>query len=180
MKITYHFDEGNFDIDMSPYLQQTIEEFGEEMVEASTPARADLFFVDESKPLVDEKRRRLFYRLACRLICCTCRGRKDIQPAISFLSKRYLVCNEHDYGKLRRVVHYVHSTKDLKAVIGIKDISTLITFVDASYAVHMNMRSHTGAAMTFGIGVFSSDSKMQKLNTKSSTDAEMGPIPNCA
>ena len=43
MKITCHFDEGNFDIDMSPYLQQTIEEFGEEMVKASTPSRADLF-----------------------------------------------------------------------------------------------------------------------------------------
>ena len=71
------------------------------------------------------------------------------------------------------MVHYIHSTKDLKTVIGIEDISKLITFVDASYAVHMNMRSHTGAAMTFGIGVFSSDSKMQKLNTKSSTDAEI-------
>ena len=35
------------------------------------------------------------------------------------------------------------------------------------------MRSHTGAAISFGIGVFGSESKMQKLNTKSSTEAEL-------
>jgi len=132
------------------------------------PARADLFYVDESQPLVDEKRQQLFHRLVYRLIYCTCRGQKDLQIAISFLSKRHLVCNEHDYGKLRY----------LKAVISISDIERLITFVDVSYAVHMNMRSHMGVAMIFGISVFSSDSKMQKLNTKSSTDAEIMAVSN--
>jgi len=56
MKITYYFDKGNFDIDMSSYLQQTVEEFGEEILEVSMPTWADLFFIDESKSLVDEKK----------------------------------------------------------------------------------------------------------------------------
>ena len=108
-----------------------------------------------------------------RLIYCTCRGHKDLQTAISFLSKRHLVCNEYDCRKLYWIIHYIHSMKNLKAVIGIEDIDRLITFMDASYIVYMNMRSHTGAGMTFRIGVFSSDSKMQKLNTKSSTNVEI-------
>ena len=108
-----------------------------------------------------------------RLIYYTCIGDKDLKIAISFLSYRYLVCNEYDYGKLYQIIYYIHSTKNLKAVISIENIGRLIIFVDASYMVHMNMRSDTVAAMTFGIGVFLSDSKMQKLNTKSSTDKEI-------
>ena len=53
MKITYYFDDGTFGIDVSPYLKQTVEDFAEDMIEASTPTRADLFFIDESTPLVD-------------------------------------------------------------------------------------------------------------------------------
>jgi len=172
MKITYN-DDGTFAINMRPYLEKTTEEFDEELIEASTPARADLFFIDETKPRVDERRRRLFHRLVYRLIYTAIRGRRDLQTVISFLSKRHLECNEHDYAKLRRLIHYIHATKNIECIIGIKNIGLLTTFVDASYAVHMNMRSHSGGAMTFGIGVFSSDSKMQKLNTKSSTDAEI-------
>jgi len=57
-------------------------------------------------------------------------------------------------------VYYIHGTKDLEMVIRIEDIDRLITFIDASYAVHPNMRSHTGAAITFGISIFRSKSKM--------------------
>ena len=145
--ITYYFDDGTFGIDMSPHLKQTIEEFGEDVIAASTPARSDLFFFDESKPLVDERSFKLFHRTVCRLIYCTCRGRKDLQTLISFLSKRRLACNEHDYGKLWRLVHYTHGTMDAEDIIGMKDLGRMVTFVDASCAVHANMRSHTGAAI---------------------------------
>ena len=37
----------------------------------------------------------------------------------------------------------------------------------------MNVRSHTGGTMAFDVGVFSSMSKMQKLNIKSSADSEI-------
>ena len=158
---------------MRPCLQQTIEDFGEDVISASTPARADLFFIDKTKPRVDEQRRKLFHRIVCRLIYCTCRGRKDLQTAISFLSKRHLVRNEHDCGKLCCLVHYAHGALDLEEIIGIDTIGKLVSFIDAPYAVHPNMRSHAGGAVAFGVGAFASESKMQKLNTKSSTDAEM-------
>ena len=46
-------------------------------------------------------------------------------------------------------------------------------WVDASYAVHPNMRSHTGATITLGKGSLFSKSSKQKLNTRSSTEAEL-------
>ena len=46
-------------------------------------------------------------------------------------------------------------------------------WVDASYAVHPNMRGHIGATMTLGKGSIFSLSTKQKLNVKSSTEAEL-------
>ena len=40
---------------MRPYLENTVVEFDEISLEATTPARADFFHVDNSKPLLDEK-----------------------------------------------------------------------------------------------------------------------------
>jgi KUP system potassium uptake protein len=47
------------------------------------------------------------------------------------------------------------------------------TWVDASYAVHGDMKSHTGGVVSFGTGATMSKSSKQKLNTKSSTEAEL-------
>jgi hypothetical protein len=46
-------------------------------------------------------------------------------------------------------------------------------YVDASFAVHHNMRSHTGGMLTLGDGAAISVSTKQKINTKSSTEAEL-------
>ena len=45
--------------------------------------------------------------------------------------------------------------------------------MDAAYAVHNDMKSHTGGAMSFGHSVFGTKSTKQKLNTQSSTEAEV-------
>ena len=46
-------------------------------------------------------------------------------------------------------------------------------WVDASYAVHADMRSHTGGMMTLGNGAAYCTSHKQKLNTRSSTESEL-------
>jgi hypothetical protein len=48
--------------------------------------------------------------------------------------------------------------------------------VDASFAVHNDKRSHTGATMTLGGGSIISVSTKQKVNTLSSTEAELVSI----
>ena len=46
-------------------------------------------------------------------------------------------------------------------------------YVDALFAVHKDMRSHTGGFITMGTGGAYVHSRKHKLNTKSSTEAEL-------
>ena len=101
------------------------------------------------------------------------RARPDIEPAISFLCTRVSSPNVVDNVKLTRVLRYLQNTIEDCRVIGINNMDTLETWVDAAYAVHPDMRSHTGGTMSFGTGVIHTRSSKQKLNTKSSTEAKL-------
>ena len=91
-------------MNMSSYLREAVQEFGETMEFAVTPARSDLFIIDHTQPLVDDRRKKLFHRLVYKLLYCSCRGRKDLQVAISFLTQRVEGCNEGGYNKFRRIM----------------------------------------------------------------------------
>jgi len=71
------------------------------------------------------------------------------------------------------VLEYLHGTLDDILILGADDIEKMTTWVDASYAVHQDMKSHTGGVISFGRGAVMSKSSKQKLNTKSSTEAEL-------
>jgi hypothetical protein len=59
------------------------------------------------------------------------------------------------------------------ATIGADSLSKIRTWVDASYGVHDDLKSHTGGVISLGQGVVMGKSSKQKLNTKSSTEAEV-------
>ena len=52
-------------------------------------------------------------------------------------------------------------------------LCTCTTWVDASYACHHDMRSHTGGTIFMGKGVLYTRSTKQNFDTKSSTKAEL-------
>jgi len=58
-------------------------------------------------------------------------------------------------------------------IIGANNLDVLHTWVDASYAIHEDMRSHTGGVMSMGTGCVHHKTGKQKLNTKSSTESEV-------
>ncbi len=82
--------------------------------------------------------------------------------------------NESDWRKLIRLLEYVNGTRDDVLILGADDDSCIIKwYVDARFAVHPDFKSQTGACMTLGTGVPGSISRKQKLNTRSSTEAEL-------
>ena len=81
--------------------------------------------------------------------------------------------NKTGLEKLERVLQYLSGTLDRKLIMGAPDISLMNVFVDASYAPHDDMKSHTGGCKVFCRGALMGKSIKQKLNTKSSTEAEV-------
>ena len=53
------------------------------------------------------------------------------------------------------------------------NIDDISTWVDASYAVHHDMKSHTGVVLSMGLVVTHCRSIRKTLNTKSSTEPEL-------
>ena len=57
--------------------------------------------------------------------------------------------------------------------MSIDELNVIRWLIDASFAVHPDYKSHTGAVMKLGRGAIMSVSSKQKLNTRSSTEAEL-------
>jgi len=78
-----------------------------------------------------------------------------------------------DWSKLEHLIKYLKGTRDLPLILGSDGTGVVKWYVDASFAVHPNMRSHTGGAVTLGRGCPIVTSTKQKLNTRSSTESEL-------
>jgi len=70
-------------------------------------------------------------------------------------------------------VHYLRESKELFLTLETDDGIAIKWWIDASFAVHKDMRSHTGGTMSLGKGSIYSLSRKQRINTKSSTEAEL-------
>jgi hypothetical protein len=91
----------------------------------------------------------------------------------AFLASRVQEPTENDWEKLERLLKYLNGTKTLGLALSAdKDLSVL-AYVDASYGVHWDAKSHTGALISLGKGAIYSKSSKQKLVSKSSTEAEL-------
>ena len=167
-------DNGSLKIDTSAYVREAIEDFGEDVrKKVSSPAAHGLFQVDsESSPLSKEKSD-VFHSVVAKLLWVMKRGRPDIETTIAFLCTRVKGPTYQDWCKLRRLIRFLHDTIDDTRTIRADNLMTLFTWIDAAYAVHGNMRSHTGGAISMGLGILHAKSSKQKLNTKSSTEAEV-------
>ena len=115
----------------------------------------------------------MFHHIVAKSLFLSKRGRPDLQTAIAFLSTRVKTPDNDDYKKLARMIKYMRSTKELVLTLSADPTQIVQWWIDGSYAVHPDMRGHTGAAMSMGAGVMYGSSTKQKLNTRSSTEAEL-------
>ena len=70
-------------------------------------------------------------------------------------------------------MQYLRATKGLVLTLEADSLRVVKWWADALYAVHPDMKSHTGGAMSLGKGAVYGTSKKLKLNTKSSTEADL-------
>ena len=157
---------------MYEYIKKMLEELPTNMEgTATTPASSHLFNTDPGCKKLDEEQGQLFHHLVAKLLYLSKRTRQDIQTAVAFLCTRVREPDTDDYKKLTKVMQYIRNTKEMTLTIEPDDVAKW--WVDSSYAVHPDMKSHTGIYMTLGKGATYTASCKQKLNTKSSTEAEL-------
>ena len=73
---------------------------------------------------------------------------------------------------------YLKGTRHMKLNITVDSLTTIWWYVDASYGVQSDCKGHTGMMITLGAGTSMSMSKAHKLNTNSSTEAELVGVYN--
>ena len=173
MQIEYHGD-GTASIHMPSYIQEAIDESGLQVnTDSPSPCSGTLFKIDPDSPPLGRKRAQTFHSVVAKLIYVGTRTRTDILLALGFLCSRVSSPTEQDEKKLKRLLEYLRGTKEMPLRLGADSLDRFMTWVDASFAVHSDMRSHTGGVISFGRGGIICKSKKQNINTKSSTEAEL-------
>lgn len=174
--MTFDFSQkGKVIVDMIDYITAMVNDFPTKLKPtdvAPTPAAEDLFAQGKGENLQKETAENFHTFVAKALFACK-RVRPDIHTANAALCTRVKGPTTDDDKKLLRLMKYLNRTKKDKLILSADDLHVIKWYVDASFAVHPDFKSHTGAVATLGKGAPYTMSRKQKLNTRSSTEAEL-------
>ena len=147
---------------------------------APTPASIDLFKHNKTAPILDKEISEDFHTFTAKGLFAAKRGRPGIGTPILVLSTCVRKPNTNDWDKLVRMMQYIKRTKDEILTLWADSLHVIKWYVDSSFAVHPDFKSHSGAVMTMGEGAIQSASSKQKLNTRSSCKAELVAVDDMA
>jgi hypothetical protein len=165
--------KGKVKVQMIDYVEGMLDEFPIKIEgTAQTPAAEDLFAEGKGEKLNKQDAQTFTTFVYKGLFACK-RARPDIHTAISSLCTRVKSPNQDDWKKLIRMMKYLNGTRKDELILSAENPHVIKWYVDSAFAVHPDFKSHTGATMTYGGGTPISVSRKQKLNTRSSTEAEL-------
>jgi hypothetical protein len=166
--------EGKVVFRMDNYVDGIIGEVPDDWSgKATSPAAEHLNNVNSDAEKLGKTEAEYFHTMTAKLLFLSQRVRPEIGPAVAFLTSRVTNPDVDDWKKLGRVIMYLRHDPHLPLTLQADQVNILEWSVDASYAPHTDMRSHTGGCMTMGKGYIAATSKKQKLTTRSSTEAEL-------
>jgi hypothetical protein len=161
-------------VDMTKYVKSMIDDFPVKLEGVGKfPWTDKLFTVDTKSKKLEYEKAKIFHTFVMKGMFLCKRGRQDIQPGIAFLATRTTEPNEGDWAKLVKIMNFLKATQNEVASMSADDTQSIKWYVDAAFAVHKDYKSHTGATMSLGNGIICSMSTKQKVNTRSSTEAEL-------
>ena len=82
--------------------------------------------------------------------------------------------------KLKRALQFARETKDEHLTLSASNLRNVRSWVDASHAVHPDMKSHAGGMMSLGTGCSCGAAKGQKLSAKAQLKPRLlAPMTAC-
>ena len=166
---------------MKGYVEEVLSASGVLGV-ARTPATDGLFEVRSGAKVVPEGTRVWFHKIVAMVLYLAKRTKPECLTATAYLATRVNRCDEDDVEKLHRLVRYLRETKEAGVTLRPGTLGlTVRLYVDASYGVHADGKSHTGSCIAIGdVGAVHCRSSKQTIVTKSSTEAELVGLSDSA
>eukprot|EP00975_Prorocentrum_lima_P005592 1214074-Prorocentrum_lima.AAC.1 len=177
---------GQVKISMKAMVEQVLQDYDDvtHRAAATTPATFNLFQVSQQEVgeveegrgeviLLSKTRREKFHSTVQKLLYMSKKARPDILTSVAFLTTRVLRPTYEDEKKLKRLLSYLHGTRELGLTLCGSKGMTITSFIDASYAINNDGKGQTGVVISVGKGAIYSRSSKQKIVAKSSTEAEL-------
>jgi hypothetical protein len=139
----------------------------------ASAAPRDLFVVNEDCEKLEKKQAKGFHYFVAKTLLATKRVRPDTGTSISLLTTRLRGLDCDDWRKLLHLMKHLSGTRRLSLILSANGTGILKWWVDRSFAVHLNMRGHTGGGLSMGHRFPISNSTKQMLNMRSSTETEI-------
>ncbi len=101
---------------------------------------------------LDHERAKAFHNITAKGIYVAKRARPDISLSLAFLTTRVKGPDIDNWRKLCHLAEFLCSTRGLLLILAADGTGVLSWYVDTWFAVHPDMKGHTGGAMTMGTG----------------------------
>ena len=108
-----------------------------------------------------------------KAVFLTKQGRVDVHPSIYFLASIVKEPTTQYWMKLLSVLSYTNCTRYAVLNLEVDDEQILYWYVDAAFAVHADMKIHTGSTFSLGKVMIVADFTKQKVNTRILTKSEL-------
>ena len=139
----------------------------------TTPGASYLFNRTPDCKRLGVKDAEIFHTDTASLAWASTRAHPGLVTVIGELSKRVQECTTEDDSKLDRAISFAKSVRDVPLRLKAELPPRVTVSIDAAFANRTDMKSTSGTCITLGVGFFIASSKVQKLNSKSSTEAEI-------
>jgi hypothetical protein len=121
----------------------------------SNPARTsaapdDLFVVNKDAEKLSEEGSMAFHNLVAKTMYASKCARLDVSTAIAFLTTKVNAPDIDDWRKLSHLMKYLRVYRLCPLILSADGSGVLMWYVDASFAVHPNICSHTDGGLTMG------------------------------
>lgn len=164
---------GKVVVALEKYVKELIAEAPEYFDgEATTLAGPHLFKVNQHSERLEPGWSSVFHHLVAKFFFLCKRSRPDFHLTVGLLCGTVKASDIDDWKKLRRLFQYLRATSSLSLTLEADENMVARWWVDASFAMHSDCWSQSGAVLILGKGASYSGSQRQKLKRRSLKEAE--------
>ena len=169
-----HWIQGGVKINVTEYLSKILEDVPQKHKgHLVMPVANHLFEVGKAAWNLSKDNVQIFYTIVDKVLFLRKLVWFDILTGVALLTTRVIEPEEDDEKKLSHVLKYLKITRELVLTLESDVSGTVKYWMDGSFVVHHDMKIHIGGSMLMGKCAVYCASIKQKLNTKSSTKAEL-------